>query len=62
MLLFLFSSLERISTQLNFPGANKDLSALLSLTKYGLGTKRTLEQFMGFTGVDTRKKVVFGDR
>ena len=32
------------------------------LTKYGLGTKRTLDQFMEFTGVDIRANVIFGDR
>ena len=32
------------------------------LTKYGLGTKRTLDQLILFTGVDVRASIVFGDR
>jgi hypothetical protein len=32
---------------------------LLSLTKYGLGNKRTLDQFIAFTGIDTRNHLVF---
>ena len=35
---------------------------LAQLTKYGLGVKRSLDQFIEFTGVDTRKRVIFGDR
>ena len=32
------------------------------LTKYGLGTKRTLDQLIAFTGMDVRAGVVFADR
>ena len=32
------------------------------LTKYGLGSKRTLDQLIEFTGIDLRNGVVFGDR
>ena len=32
------------------------------LTKYGLGSKRTLDQLIEFTGIDVRNGVVFGDR
>jgi hypothetical protein len=32
------------------------------LTKFGLGTKRTLDQFIAFTGVDLRSRQIFGDR
>jgi hypothetical protein len=55
-------SLERIATQLSYPAAAKDAAALTLLTRYGLGSKRSLEDFIEFTGVDTRKKTVFADR
>ena len=32
------------------------------LTHYGLGLKRSLDQFIQFTGIETRSKIVFGDR
>lgn len=32
------------------------------ITKYGLGSKRTLDELIEFTGVDVRNGVVFGDR
>lgn len=41
---------------------DKDASNVAMLTRHGLGLKRTLDQFIEFTGVDTRKQVVFGDR
>jgi len=41
---------------------NHLLTNLASLTKYGLGNKRTLDQFIEFTGIDVRSKTVFGDR
>jgi hypothetical protein len=37
-------------------------SVCLFSTYIGLGNKRTLEELIEFTGIDTRKKVVFGDR
>ena len=40
----------------------KDAASVGMLTKYGLGFKRTLDQFIEFTGIDTRSKKVFGDR
>jgi hypothetical protein len=54
--------LERVSTQLGAFDTTKDANTLATLTRYGLGTKRTLEQLIEFTGIDTRKKQVFGDR
>lgn len=36
--------------------------AVQALGRYGLGTKRTLDQFIDFTGVDTRTGIVFKDR
>lgn len=35
---------------------------LLQLTRYGLGYKRTLDQLIDYTGVDTRSRLVFADR
>ncbi len=37
-------------------------SRLEMLGKYGLGNKRSLDEFIAFTGVDTRNKKVFQDR
>ena len=34
-------------------------AAVSSLTRYGLGMKRTLDQLIAFTGIDTRKKLVY---
>ena len=55
-------SVDRISTLLGFPGSKRDLLALTTLTRYGLGHRRSLEQFIEFTGVDTRKRMVVSDR
>jgi len=60
-------SVDRIATLLGFPEGKGDNSALeyaeiAKLGKYGLGTKRTLDQLIAFTGIDTRRKLVFGDR
>ena len=38
------------------------MEKLLMLGKYGLGRKRSLFQFMEFTGINTIKKEVFADR
>lgn len=55
-------SMARIATLLGYPEGNKDVVSVSLLTKYGLGNKRTLDQLIEFTGVDLRKKEVFGDR
>ena len=45
-------------------GKNKEVNAdsISTLTRYGLGLKRSLDQFFQFTGIDTRSNVVFDDR
>jgi len=53
---------ERIATVLGFSEGGKDVKALSLLTKYGLGTKRTLDQLIEFTGIDIRNKVIYADR
>ncbi len=55
-------SVQRVSALLAFPEAEKDLVGLSLLTNYGLGNKRSLDQLIEFTGIDTRTKEVFGDR
>eukprot|EP01038_Epipyxis_sp_PR26KG_P013764 gene13764-18460_t len=55
-------SAARIATVLGLPEGKTDPEHLSLITKYGLGTKRTLDQFIEFTGVDTRTKTIFGDR
>ena len=36
--------------------------SVLQLGKYGLGTKRSVQQFLEFTGINVQKKQVFGAR
>jgi len=55
-------SADRISTLLGLPGAKRDLQSLSTLTRYGLGSARTLEQLIEFTGVDLHKREVVSDR
>lgn len=40
----------------------KQAETLATLTKHGLGNKRTLDQLIEFTGIDLRSKQVFADR
>ena len=44
---------------LSWMRSSQDLSLL---TKYGLGTRRTLDQFIEFTGLDPKSGSVIGDR
>ena len=43
----------RMSTLLKFPGSDQSEAAYKDLGLYGLGDKRTLEQYANFSGVDT---------
>jgi hypothetical protein len=43
-------------------GGLQDLKSLLAIGRYGLGTKRTLDQLISFMGVDFRKSVVYDSR
>lgn len=56
------NSLHRIKTLLGMPEGDKDVGHIATLLNYGLGLKRTLDQFILFTGIDTRTLTVFGDR
>lgn len=53
---------QRVATLLGFPEGAKDVESIAMLTKYGLGSKRSLDQLIRFTGIDTRAKKVYGDR
>mmetsp|Transcript_10862 Transcript_10862/g.17809 ORF Transcript_10862/g.17809 Transcript_10862/m.17809 type:complete len:530 (+) Transcript_10862:55-1644(+) len=52
----------RIRTMLGMEGGGKDLQSLLALGRYGLGTKRTLDQLIAFMGVDFRSSVIYDSR
>ena len=54
--------MSRIATLLGYTDGAKDVESIAMLTKYGLGTKRSLDELIRFTGVDTHTKSVFGDR
>lgn len=43
----------RMSTLLKWPGSDQSEQAYKDLGYYGLGDKRSLEQFAEFSGVDT---------
>lgn len=44
------------------PGGKKDLQDIIEIEKYGLGTKRTLDQFIQFIGVDFRNGELVDNR
>jgi hypothetical protein len=44
------------------PGGDKDAESIATLTKFGLGQKRSLDQLIEFTGMDFRTATVYGDR
>ena len=44
------------------PGGGRDAESIAELTKYGLGSKRSLDQLIEFTGLDLRNRVTFKDR
>lgn len=48
----------RLRTLLASPGGEHTPSAIASLTKYGLGSARTLQEFINFSGVDTMKLLI----
>lgn len=55
-------AITRVKTLLDMEGGLKaDRETLTLLQQYGLGTKRTLDQFMQFTGVDTRQGALFAE-
>ena len=42
--------------------SGKDTVSIARLGRYGLGNTRTLDQLIQFTGMDFRRRLVFGDR
>ena len=46
-------SVLRLKTLLNSPGGERTPAAIASLTRFGLGSARTLEQYFAFSGVNT---------
>jgi hypothetical protein len=55
-------AVQRIKTILDMEGGVMATSqTLASLQRYGLGSKRTLDDFLHFTGVDTRQGILFAD-
>jgi hypothetical protein len=55
--------MDRIGTVLGYNQDGKgDVATLSLLTKYGLGNRRSLDQLIEFTGIDTRRKSIFADR
>ena len=55
-------AINRMKTLLGTTVVGKDTSRISALTHFGLGMARTLDQLIEFTGIDTRRKIVFGDR
>lgn len=55
-------SLWRYYTILGSPEGDKTISSIAAIAEYGLGTKRSLDQLIAFTGMDTRSKNVLGMR
>lgn len=58
----ILSSYTRLATLLGFPEAAPSAESVAQLTKYGLGNKRTLDQLIDFTGIDTRKREAYENR
>lgn len=57
--MFADSSL-RLKTLLHSPGGEETASAVASLTKFGLGSARTLQQYIAFSGVNPEKTLAEG--
>ena len=55
----LINSQKRIALLLGYSNMEFTPESVASLTKYGLGMKRTLDQLIEFTGIDLRERVVF---
>jgi hypothetical protein len=41
---------------------NYDVNTIVEIGRYGLGTKRTLDQLIAFMGIDFRNKKIYGNR
>jgi len=55
-------SLKRLFILLGLPGGLHTTESVASLTKYGLGHKRTLDQLIEFTGIDLRTREIYENR
>jgi len=55
------ASQERIMTLLEMNEGDKSAEAKAKLGKYGLGPKRTIDQYINFTGVDIRNRKSFAN-
>ena len=55
----LMNSLKRVSVLLGSPDVEISTDSVASLTKYGLGMKRNLDQLIEFTGIDLRKCQIY---
>lgn len=52
----------RVKTILDMEGGlQASAETLATLQRYGLGSRRTLDDFLRFTGVDTRQSILFAD-
>eukprot|EP00041_Stephanoeca_diplocostata_P030484 m.923519 g.923519 ORF g.923519 m.923519 type:complete len:630 (-) comp23766_c1_seq12:504-2393(-) len=49
---------ERLATMLQWPGSDQSASAVAALGKYGLGTRRSLQEYISFCGIDTIKQQI----
>jgi hypothetical protein len=55
-------ALTRVKTILDMEGGLlASVETLAALQRYGLGSRRTLDDFLRFTGVDTRQSILFAD-
>lgn len=55
-------SLWRYYTILGSSDGQKTVSSIANIGEYGLGAKRSLDQLIAFTGIDTRAKTILGMR
>jgi hypothetical protein len=57
-------SVFRLKTLFQMPGGDTDPSKILALhqSKYGLGDRRTYDQVIEFSGIDTRHRTILGNR
>jgi len=58
------TSAVRIKTMIGAPGgeANEKTAAAVVQSRYGLGDRRTLDQYIAFSGIDTKKRKILGNR
>eukprot|EP00038_Savillea_parva_P025430 m.47631 g.47631 ORF g.47631 m.47631 type:complete len:559 (-) comp6913_c0_seq1:59-1735(-) len=52
------TSSHRLATMLRFPDSDQSATAVAALGKFGLGKKRTLEQYIDFCGINTIERKI----